>query len=91
MNLKSDVSYLRGLIEGGGIENEEKRAAIWAQLMNVFDGLVDGIEALSAYQNELSEYVEALDEDLSALENQVAPSGLDEEEDENQKVKEREF
>lgn len=91
MNLKADVSYLRGLIEGGGIDNQEKRTAIWDQLMNICDGLVDGMESISAYQNELSEYVEALDEDLSALENQVIPQTVEDEDGESLRVKESEL
>lgn len=82
MNLKADVSYLRGLIEGGGVENEEKRAAIWDQLMNICDGLVDGMESLS-------EYVEALDEDLSVLESQLSPQSN--EDDDGEMVKETEY
>lgn len=69
-SIKTEVSYLKGLIEGAGTGNDEKSAAIWTQVVTVCERMTDGLETLAHVQEELSEYVEALDEDLDVLEAQ---------------------
>ena len=83
MLVKEEISYLRGLIEGGALEQPDKRSEIWNRLLNVFDGLIESMDSVTQYQMELAEYVEALDEDLDVLEAQVMNSQVDDEEEEN--------
>ena len=67
MELKEQVAYLRGLIQGQQFQGE-KEAVLWTQLLNICDLIAMEIEDLHDDQEELNEYVEAIDEDLGYLE-----------------------
>ncbi|HBK69708.1 MAG TPA: hypothetical protein DEB05_00400 [Firmicutes bacterium] len=72
MELKEQVAYLRGLIEGQEFP-EEREEVLWTQLLNVCDLISIEIENMRDDQEELNEYVEAIDEDLGYLEEQYYP------------------
>lgn len=79
MELNEQVAYLRGLIEGqefGG----EKDMILWEQVLNLFDLVSVEISNLKDQDDDLEEYVEAIDEDLGYLEERYCPVG-DAEED----------
>lgn len=84
MELKEQVAYLRGLIQGQQFQGE-KEEVLWTQLMNICDLISLEIEDLRDDHEELNEYVEALDEDLGYLEEQCYPLE-DEEFVENEQV-----
>ncbi|NLM37641.1 MAG: hypothetical protein GX202_05895 [Firmicutes bacterium] len=79
MELKEQVAYLRGLIEGQEFQGE-KEQVLWTQLLNICDQVAMDLEDIRGEQEELNQYVEAIDEDLGYLEEQYYP--LDEEEGE---------
>lgn len=72
MELKEQVAYLRGLIEGHDF-GDEKMQTLWDQVLNLFDLVSVEIDDLMQEQEGLEEYVEAIDEDLGYLEEQYYP------------------
>lgn len=84
MELKEQVAYLRGLIEGQQFQGE-KEEVLWTQLLNICDLIAEEMEDLRADHEELSEYVEAIDEDLGYIEEQYYPVE-DEESGENEQA-----
>jgi hypothetical protein len=72
MELKEQVAYLRGLIQGQEFQGE-KEQVLWTQLLNICDLIAMDLEDIRGDQAELNEYVEAIDEDLGYLEEQYYP------------------
>ena len=84
MELKEQVAYLRGLIQGQDFQGEREEV-LWTQLLNICDLISIELEDMRDDQEELNEYVEAIDEDLGYLEEQYYP--LDDEEiEENEQL-----
>jgi cell division septum initiation protein DivIVA len=79
MELNEQVAYLRGLIEGQEF-GEEKDMILWEQVLNLFDLVSAEISNLKDQDDDLEEYVEAIDEDLGYLEERYCPAGDAEEE-----------
>lgn len=66
-NLKSRVSYLKGLADGLGLdESKEKRLLI--EIVKVLEEMAEAIDDLRAFSEATQEYVESIDEDLGQLE-----------------------
>ena len=72
MELNEQVAYLRGLIEGQEF-GEEKDMILWEQVLNLFDLVSVEISNLKDQDDDLEEYVEAIDEDLGYLEERYCP------------------
>ncbi len=68
MDLKAQVSYLKGLTEGFGISEQEKEGKILIKIIDLLDNLVDEFKELQDDHDELCEYTEAIDDDLTELE-----------------------
>lgn len=79
MELKEQVAYLRGLVQGQQFQGE-KEEVLWTQLLNICDIISLELEDIRAAYDGLNEYVEAIDEDLGELEEEYYP--LIEEDDE---------
>ena len=67
-DLKERTAYLRGLIEGSAFPKDEKEKLIWDGLLDFCDEAADQLTELTDSQNEVEDYIEAIDEDLSSLE-----------------------
>ena len=65
------VAYLRGLVDGLGIEEDSKEGKVIVNIVDILEDFADAINELSQYQEELDEYVEAIDEDLSDVEDEL--------------------
>lgn len=63
------VAYLRGLCEGLGISKETKEGKVLEEVVEILGEFADAIVELSDKQEELEEYTELIDEDLSDLED----------------------
>ncbi|HEY8344840.1 MAG TPA: hypothetical protein VIL66_06560 [Bacillota bacterium] len=77
MDLSEQVAYFRGLIEGqefGG----EKDIILWEQVLNLFDLVSAEIKKLKDQDDDLEEYVTAIDEDLGYLEEQYCSAEAEE-------------
>ena len=67
--LSEEVAYLRGLAEGLEIESETKEGKMICKIIDVLENLADTIDDMQADYDELVEYVESVDEDLSDVED----------------------
>jgi len=79
--LNSKIGYLRGLAEGLGINDDTKEGKIIRQIISVLDDIVDSVETLREDYDELFSYVEAIDQDLTDLENDFDGEEDEDEED----------
>ena len=66
--LTEKVSYLRGLMEGMKLDTETNEGLLLSKIVDVLDSMAQEIADLSAAQDELSEYVDSIDQDLAAVE-----------------------
>lgn len=82
MELKEQVAYLRGLIEGQEFPND-RDGILWTQLINICDLISMEIENIRDDHAELNDYVEAIDEDLGYLEELYYPPEENQEENED--------
>ena len=71
------VAYLRGLVEGLGIEDTSKEGKVIVNIIDILNDFADAINELNEYQEELDEYVEAIDEDLSNVEDELFEEDYD--------------
>ena len=69
--LKSRVAYLQGLAEGLSLEPNSKEGKLFSAIIGVLDDIVHEVEEMSEKQVELESYIEAIDEDLGDLEENV--------------------
>ena len=68
MTVTEKVAYLKGLAEGLGIQEDSKEGKLLKAVMDVLADLAVSVEDLEDYTAELTEQVDAIDEDLDALE-----------------------
>ena len=76
--LTDRISYLQGLAEGMKLNPEKDSHRLIMEILDVLGEVGDSFEALAESHGELSEYVEAIDEDLSEVEAEI----FDDEEEE---------
>ena len=67
--LSEEVAYLRGLAEGLEIESETKEGKMICKIIDVLENLADTLDDMQQDYDELVEYVESVDEDLSDVED----------------------
>ncbi|MEW6172690.1 MAG: CD1247 N-terminal domain-containing protein [Bacillota bacterium] len=70
-DLKARVSYLKGLLSGFGTDNGARDRRFSEEIINVLNDLAEEVEDLRSAQEGLEEYIQALDEDLYAVETMV--------------------
>ncbi|MTI48205.1 CD1247 N-terminal domain-containing protein [Sporosalibacterium faouarense] len=70
-HLYERISYLQGLAEGLGIEENSKEGKLLLHIIDALEDFADAIDDLSFEQEELGEYVEYIDEDLTDVEDEV--------------------
>ena len=71
MALKEKAAYLKGLFEGYEIDASKKEGRIISEMLTLIGDMADKIAALEADNKELHEYVEELDQDLGAVEEDL--------------------
>lgn len=69
MNVSEKVAYLKGLAEGLGIDDSTKEGKVLKAIVDVLDDMASDLGALEDYTEELTEQVDAIDEDLDSLES----------------------
>ena len=79
--LSEEVAYLRGLAEGLEIESETKEGKMICKIIDVLENLADTLDDMQEDYDELVEYVESVDEDLSDVEEIVYEEDDDYEDD----------
>ncbi len=63
------VAYLKGLVEGMDIDQATKEGKVLTAVLDVLSDLATTLEDLEDYTAELTEQVDAIDEDLDLLES----------------------
>ncbi|SEF81884.1 hypothetical protein SAMN05660865_01096 [Caloramator fervidus] len=72
MNIvKERVSYLKGLADGLGINEDTKEGKLLIAIIDVLDEIAEEIDRIYGEQADLEEYVDAIDEDLTRLEDEL--------------------
>ncbi len=80
-HLNEKVSYLRGLMEGMKLDTNTNEGLLLSKIVDVLDSIACDIADLADAHEELNEYVDSIDQDLSELE-EIIDEELDEEYDE---------
>ena len=82
-NLSDRVAYLKGLAEGLKLDTEKNEGKLIDKILELLSEVTDKLEALHEKQDDLSDYMEAIDNDLSDLEDVIYQDEDDEEDDED--------
>jgi len=80
--LYEKVAYLKGLADGLDIEETTKEGKLLVKIIDILEDFADAIVEIDEDADEMAEYVEAMDEDLTNIEEDLYED-LDEEEDED--------
>ncbi|MDO4719880.1 MAG: hypothetical protein Q4A78_04385 [Peptostreptococcaceae bacterium] len=67
-HLYEKISYLRGLCDGMGVSKESKEGKVLAAVIDTLDEFADAIVELYEEQEEISDYVDAIEDDLTDIE-----------------------
>ena len=71
MGITEKAAYLKGLFDGYEIDASAKEGKIISELLTLVADMADEISALKADNRDLHEYVEELDHDLGAVEEEL--------------------
>ena len=78
-DLNTKLGYLRGLADGLGVSDDTKEGKVIRQIILLLDDIGSSLGALKEDYEELFSYVEAIDQDLTELEDEL----LEDEEDDD--------
>lgn len=67
-DLRQRVAYLKGLAEGLDMDDESKEGRLFGQIIDLLDSMTMVVENLESDYEELYDYVEAVDQDLTDME-----------------------
>ncbi len=81
--LSEQVAHLRGLMEGLGISSDSKEAKALQCIADILEESAEEIDLLNRRHEELDDYVDSIDSDLSDLEEAFYGDDEDEDEDED--------
>jgi DNA-directed RNA polymerase subunit delta len=70
-DLSKKVEYLKGLADGMNLREDKQDQRFLLKILEVLEEVSDVIAELQEGQDEMNEYLENMDEDLSALEDAV--------------------
>ena len=71
MGITENAAYLKGLFDGYELDKSTKEGKIIAGMLDLIADMADKISALEADNRDLHEYVEELDHDLGAVEEDL--------------------
>lgn len=84
-NLTDRISYLKGMAAGMKLNMEKDANKLIMEMLNVMGEMAEEIADLTDAQNDLNEYVESIDDDLTDLEESFfGDEEMDEEDDEDE-------
>ena len=81
MEITEKVAYLKGLIEGLGVDNSTKEGKVILAIVDILDDIALTVTDLEDSADMLGEQLDALDEDVSELYEDVYGDDDDDEED----------
>lgn len=67
-DLRQRVAYLKGLAEGLDMDDDSKEGRLFGQIIDLLDSMTMVVENLESDYEELYDYVEAVDQDLTDME-----------------------
>jgi len=83
-SLRERVSYLQGLAEGLALDTASREGKLLSQMVSILSDLAGEVDKLREAQQDLQEYVSALDESVGELEEDYYGGEEDDEEDEEE-------
>lgn len=83
--IKEKIAYLKGLMEGSDFYGGDAQARnVWGRVLEILEDLADEVEMLRIGQEETEEYLEALDSDLEAIEDEIYGDDDDDDDDDDE-------
>ena len=82
-NLTDRVSYLKGLAEGLKLDTEKNEGKLIEKILELLSDLAQEVDSLRDDHEDLNEYVESIDSDLSDLEDILYDEDDEDEEDDD--------
>lgn len=70
-NVTKRISYLKGLMDGLGVEADSEEMKIYNAILEVLEEINDTIDDLYDYQDELAQQVDLIDDDLAGVEEEL--------------------
>lgn len=68
---KEKIAYLRGLLDGSAVLDEEGTRKVMVKLLDILELVANDVDELAFDQQEMENYLEAVDEDLNELEENI--------------------
>jgi ribosomal protein S27E len=85
ISLRERVSYLKGLAEGLALDTASREGKLLNQIVSILSDLAEEVDKLREAQQDLQEYVSALDESVGELEEDYyGGEGEDDEEEDDE-------
>ena len=81
MDIKEKAAYIKGLAEGSGVNDATNEGKVIVKLIELVEQMSERICDLEAECVELREYIEEIDEDLGAVEEDLYLTDEDEDEE----------
>jgi ribosomal protein S27E len=70
-NLKEKVAYLQGLTQGLNVGTQSAEGKLILNIIEVLDDVAEEFHSMYTMQQDLENYVETIDEDLTELEDEI--------------------
>lgn len=70
-HLKERVAYLQGLTKGLNVSDQSAEGKLLINIVEVLDSFAEEVNCLHSAQEDLENYVESIDEDLTDVEEEV--------------------
>lgn len=83
MTVVEKAAYLKGLVEGLGVEPDSKDGKLWGALTELLSDMAHEIEDLQASDLDFAEALDEISEDLSYLEELTCDLDMPEDEDDD--------
>ncbi|BCJ85931.1 CD1247 N-terminal domain-containing protein [Effusibacillus dendaii] len=80
-DLKERMAYIMGLTAGLNVDQNSAEGRILIEVLDLLDDVIRSLDTIHVQQNDLEEYVAAIDEDLTDLENDFYDEYNEEEDD----------
>lgn len=82
--IREKVAYLKGLAEGMQISDSTNEGKLLKAIIDVLDDVAHAVEDLEEVQEQISEQMDSMDEDLAEVESVIFGEDEDEDEDEEE-------
>ncbi len=70
-NIKERVAYLQGLTQGLNVNEHSSEGKLLINIIDVLDDMAEEMQTMNLVQEDLENYLETIDEDLTDLEEEV--------------------